>query len=359
MAFTINSAALPIVTFSSDFDKISYATESDSALSVNLTDGDSGDTFFTATCFPYNKTLTVYELDGVIELYMRQHSLSRLNLTLSLLQGGAVILSKITDVVYCPMRIVEDRAEFLAHHFLTIGGYKLSFQHSKEMLSAYVTAEESTAQYWTIVYRQSGGKAQTVTRTIDADTTAEESGIVSIEVDYDNLLPNLSDVEIQSVQLVMGARTFTLYYNTTAPLVAFLFINMFNAPEVEGISGTIKRKHETSHSEAVCNGDTTLYDITPSLTFEIETAPLIHVQARRLEELCKATDIWVYQGSLTPQEQQRVIITDYTSELSSQDDKMQSLKITFQFPSSARQDFPVGAQDYSRIFQSPYNPTYS
>lgn len=358
MAFTIHSAALPLVSFSSDFDKISYFTQSDSAVTVRLQNGDTSEKIFSTTVYPYNYQLTIYELDSVIELYMRQQRLSRLNLSISFLYDDTVFLSKVTDVIYCPLRIYQDREELLAHHFLTLGTYKLSFQHSKETLSAYVMAEESTVQYWTILFRQGEGSPQVRNITINADTTATDSGIVTITVDYDNLLTNLQVSEILSVQVALGARTFTLYYNDNTPLMVFTFRNLYNALEVEAVYGNIERKHETSHSEAIYAGNTTLYDITSSLTYEIETAPLTHVQARRLEEVCKATDIWIFQGSLATHEPQRIIITDYTSEISSQDNKMQNLKISFQFPNPARQDIPIVNQNYSRIFQIPYNHTY-
>lgn len=353
MAFSLTNDIAPLV-FSSAFAELKFTTDVP-AVRFALLDGEA--VIWEATLYAYAGSIVLFDLSSIMELYMRQHGLAYRAFKIRASSGTTVLYNNAWGVIYCMRRFNGDVADLSTRMFLSTVHSKMSFVGSVEQVARYGVQGKEASEKLEVVYENKAGAI--LETTIHRNNgTFPKTDIYFSSVDYNSLLASLKASKILSVMLTAGKRAFTFYYGVQ-PTIAFLFRNAFNVIEMAPMFGTIKRITEVAKSTATCNGIDSFYDQKDTHTYELESADLTLHQAQWLAQLCTAHDVWLYTGSMVPDDFYKVNIIDHTSEVSDSDDKLNELKLKFKFPDGRTLIADINEQSADDIFTYQYQLQFS
>ena len=111
------STQIPQLLFSSAIPDLAINTDGDGEVEIALT--SDGSEVFTASYFPYNRQIKVFDLRSVVEMYMRENDSSLMDFAISATASSVTHQLCSFKVVYLEHRFDGDIAEFLRNNFLT------------------------------------------------------------------------------------------------------------------------------------------------------------------------------------------------------------------------------------------------
>ena len=144
--------------------------------------------------------------------------------------------------------------------------------------------------------------------------------------------------------------------------VPIFYLNCFGVVEHLALPRTTTVKVKTDRSLASLGKTSQFYDITHSKEYEVESGPLTADECLQVEQMLTSPSVRIPYGpdvalydtdfdALIP-----ILITDFTSELSDTDEKLNSVKFTWRFAENRPK---VAVPESPGIFNDKYNPTFS
>ena len=142
----------------------------------------------------------------------------------------------------------------------------------------------------------------------------------------------------------------------------FFYLNCFGVVEQLSLQRTTTEKVKADRSIATLGKSSQFYDVTTSKEYEVESAALTSDECLQVEQMLTSPSVRIPYGpntslydndfdALIP-----ILITDFTSELSDTDEKLNSVKFTWRFAENRPK---IAAPQSPGIFNDKFNPTFS
>ena len=173
----------------------------------------------------------------------------------------------------------------------------------------------------------------------------------------------IESLTLQSVTVRCGERSATFFIDPAlAGIVPFFYLNCFGVVEQLSLQRTTTEKVKADRSIATLGRSSQFYDVTTSKEYEVESAALTSDECLQVEQMLTSPSVRIPYGpntslydndfdALIP-----ILITDFTSELSDTDEKLNSVKFTWRFAENRPK---VAVPESPGIFNDKYNPTFS
>lgn len=278
--------------------------------------------------------------------------------------------SKEFTAMYCNRATgLFDPSVWLTQNFLTTVRNKRIAPDGWLSLSWYTTAKEGIVMFVLMTYLDDAGVRRTY-RWLHSGNgmIAHEDGIRSVYISIQELRNALKEkckVEnptLLSFTVQRGERMVTYFVDyllADAPL--FCFANCFHILEQIPIKGVTTTKIKTDQSVATLGKSSRFYDVSVSKEYETETAGLTSDECELMEQLLTSDDVRIPYGEASKYEtdfyaMMPILITDYTSEISDGDEKLNSVKFTWRFADNRPM---VTLPETPGIFNDKFNPIYS
>ena len=361
----ILSTQIPALLFSSAIPDLAIATDTDGEVEIALT--SAGATVFTASHFPYNRQIKVFDLRSVVEMYMREQGSAMKDFTVTATANEVTHQLCSFKVIYLEHRFDGDISEFLRNNFLTNTSSKMTSEKAVERLHFFVDAGEEVRMRYEIVTRQPGEEPR-LTIITQQMMVPNRAMIIMTEISclFMREIASLSeDTELLAYSVHAGNRAYTYYVSRQEPQVKLYFRNAFNRFECCQLFAITTHKPESERSIAVTNRISTFYNQRNEKKYEIETAGLTYEQAQWIEQLFYSHDVRMgfrhdqEPGEVVPEIMPKILITDFTCKLSDADGELNSVKFTYQFADRRtylQTDYLT--VDHDRIFTEQYDPTF-
>ena len=332
---------------------------------------------FSASHFPYGRSITVHDVRSVIEYYLCDRNLTLDRFILSVKHNGTTTSLREFQVIYMEQHFTGDTAEFLRNNFLNTQSAKLTSRLATEYLYFFAANGEDVMIRHELVVSYDGAEPRLEVRK-EFRGSYNRDRIERIEVTYESMMGWVTDgydhtpdrVRLLAYSLHAGQRAFTFYVQDNEPPVALYFRNAFNCYELCALHAVTTHKPKVDRSIAVTNRISTFYNQQNEKEYEVETSGLTMEQARWIEQLFYSHDVRLatkrtdfeeeYSQNYNPQYMPIVLITDFTCEIHDRDGELNSVKFTYQY-SDRRPLLPTDylSVDHERIFTEPFNPSYN
>jgi len=173
----------------------------------------------------------------------------------------------------------------------------------------------------------------------------------------------IESLTLQSVTMRCGERSATFFIDPAlADIVPFFYLNCFGVAEQLSLQRNTTEKVKSDRSIATLGKTSCFYDVTTSKEYEVESAALTSDECLQIEQMLTSPSVRIPYGpdvalydtdfdALIP-----ILITDFTSELSDTDEKLNSVKFTWRFAENRPK---VAVPESPGIFNEKYNPTFS
>ncbi len=294
------STQIPQLLFSSAIPDLAINTDGDGEVEIALT--SAGNTVFTASHFPYNRQVKVYDLRSVVEYYMRSQGSSLMDFAITADDGSGAHLLCSFKVIYLEHRFDGDIAVFLRNNFLTTMAGKLTSPDATEFLHFFIAAgSQETVRYQVVasVDGIAGGEPRVYQLTENCGTSNYDR-VHRLEVTYEVMMGLVESpaqgrprdaITIHAYSVHAGARAFTFYVQRHEPPLSLYFRNAFNVFERCDLQAVTTHKPKVDRSIAVTNRISTFYNQQNEKEYEVETSGLTVEQARWIEQLCYSHDV--------------------------------------------------------------------
>lgn len=315
---------------------------------------------FSSIYTAYKGELTIHDIGSVIETYMQQQVMSVEKFAIKATRINSPDIDKHTlTVVYCKQQKTDIPANLLlTDHFLTNRIQRITWRSAVEMLPLNMP-QHSVGGYnmysydLKATYRLPDQSVGTYTKTNSGRTG---QGVVSlnvspsaIEKSIRHLLP--ANAKLIAYSIRMGKRTATFYITDFTNCFTFQYRNAYNCQEFLTIPMQFTEKLSSKNSLAQCQDTLQQYDIQHRHTYKAQTAVQTLADARLFEEFLTSHNVQLSIGSYY----HRILITDYTFELSDNPGTANSLKFEFRF-ADTRQALKI--DEYTRIFSPEYTEPF-
>ena len=230
MAITL-STQIPQLLFSSAIPDLAINTDGDGEVEIALT--SAGATVFTASHFPYNRQIKVYDLCSVVEYFMRSQGSSLMDFAITADDGSGARQLCSFKVIYLEHRFDGDITVFLRNNFLTNTSSKMTSENALERLTLYLDANQSERVRYEIVTQREGEDAQLTVCTENIYSYANPKLFeISISCEVIREMANIDpSTRLLAVSIHVGERAFTYYVSQREPQIRMFFRNAFNVFE--------------------------------------------------------------------------------------------------------------------------------
>ena len=364
MAITL-STNIPQLLFSSAIPDLAINTDTDGEVEIALSSGNTN--VFTASYFPYNRKIKVFDLRSVVEMYLREQNESLMDFTVTATANEVTHQLCSFKVVYLEHRFDGDISEFLRNNFLTNTSSKMTSEKAVEHLHFFLDAGEETTIRYEIVTQQQDEEPR-LTIITQQMMIHNRAMIFLTEISCLGIreMASLSeDTKLLAYSVHIGNRAYTYYVSKREPQVTLYFRNAFNYFECCQLDAVTTQIAESDRSIAVTNRISTFYNQRNEKKYEVETSGLTYEQAQWIEQLFYSHDVRMgfrhdqEPGEVVPEIMPKILITDFTCEISDADGELNSVKFTFQFADRRtylQTDYLT--VDHDRIFTQEYDPTF-
>ena len=353
MAVTLNTDLQPLM-FSSQVPDISITVSDDNEAEVMIDTQDVN--IFSAVHFPYGHNIDIHDVRSVIEYYLRDRNISHDTFLLRVKHNDTTTTLATFQVLYLEQHFTGDVGEFLRNNFLTTMSAKLTSPKATEFLHFFIEAgvqELITYQVVASVEGIAGGEPRIYTMRENCGQY-NYSRIYKLEITYEVLMGIVESpadgrprdkITVHAYSVHAGQRAFTFYVQ-----------------ELEAVTTQIA---ESERSIAVTNRISTFYNQRNEKKYEVESSGLTYEQAQWIEQLFYSHDVRMgfrhdqEPGEVVPEIMPKILITDFTCEISDADGELNSVKFTFQF--ADRRTYLQTDYlniDSERIFTEPYGPAF-
>lgn len=281
-----------------------------------------GDQIYTSVLYAYDGRVSLPDPGSVVESWMRSKSIHRatVRITVSCVSDPSVFASKYLDCLFCSYAL-PDTFDPESVFFVSRSLFR-------------VAADARFPLYGPV---SAGDPVTVLVSGVDA-AGAPASGMIQarasdgfITVDMAAWIKHVGDNDGVAVAGMVSVRSGNLEH-TLAILrepqyLQFRFRNGFNLPEPVYLTGISTLKPEVSVDSAVCDGRLTQYNRRLIRTYEHVSGPLTRSEAASLVQMLESEHTQVvYGGSIYD-----IVITDHSTEVSSDDSSINVLKFSWQF----------------------------
>lgn len=358
----------PKLLFSSDVPDISIATDhafADVRIRCNTLELLSG------RFYAIHNMVTVHEVAALINhLFQNDPDFNLAGITIEASSEGEVA-EKVTFTVICCHRKLDlyEPTEWLAGNFLTTVRSRRIAPDGWLNLSWFAAQNESLTVYVRINYLDDNGRPRSYHWLHSGNLqTAPETKICSVYIRMKDIRAalkekcNVATPQVVCFTVECGRRMVTFYVDPSlseAPV--FHFNNCFNVLEQLSVQCVTTAKIKKDHAIARLGNEARLYDVILSKEYETQTGPLTSDECEQMEQMLTSNQVhivfwksanWVADVySITP-----ILITDFTSETTDGDDKLNTVKFTWRYTHNLPATHLPTTSD---IFTDPFNPTFS
>lgn len=344
--------------------------QSDSvSVELSVTNEADGSYLYQEKLWTYSGIAVAYNLNEVIEIYMRDNGLSTLRVKISAQSLGQSD-SVSVQVLYCENFDLSDSdiSLFLENNFLTsLDSRRIApgAKFSMHFFSGNPEREMYDIEFLFSV--KDDPELKSLTYHGYSEKVADK--IFSVSVDLENIRNfaasqnevDASSVDVYSVNISCGSRYMALFVDKSLHSgESFLFRNIFNAIDWITIPALTTNKTEVERSVAALPGKSAFYDRSVTKSFEVQTGPVNFDEASLLEQLASAHEAFIYSPvglkSGVMQYAVREILISESDISFSNADESKSVKFTWRFADNRP---PVVLADPTRIFTSEYNKSFS
>lgn len=335
--------------------------------SVNVRLRCYGATLLDERYFPDESgNVTVRDLRSLVENHMRQVDECNLQFTIEAFNGSEdnELASEQINVLYCDRIVnVTDLDEVLRHQFLTAASALRIAPDGTFFLTYYGMIGDRTTYYFYCRYATAdGGSEMASFLGGDSRVTLSADGpqyiictVAEVEARLKELMGN--NAVLQSFTVRCGNRAMTYFVDRSLRAAdAFYFRNCFNCIEQLTVPMETVAKQKVERSVAKIDRDSTFYNQSETVEYEVQSAALTADEAMLCEQLFASHDARV--ARINPWDDNEfevfdpILITDSTSERSDSDEKPNTVKFTWRYAAN-RPMLALG--EPTGTFTEPYN----
>ncbi len=273
--------------------------------------------------------------------------------------------------LYCNVATgMSDPADWLRQNFLTLTKSRRIAPDDFINLMWYASAKESLAFRVFATYVDAEGNRGTYSYVASGNGIVASGGEVFSQYIYLDQVcdkikaaTELSSVTLLSVTAQCGDRSLTCFVDKSlADIVPFYYLNCFGVPEHISFPRTTTAKVKCDRSVATLSKTSQFYDVTTSKEYEVESGPLTADECLQVEQMFTSPLVRVpltFGGIIFETDFDAlytILITDFTSELSDSDEKLNSVKFTWRYADNRPK---VNISEDSEVFDSNFNPTFN
>lgn len=357
----------PGIVFSSDLPDISVFTDHGFA-DVRLMYG--GSELLSGRFYAVNSTVTIREIAPLVEQALSGDTeFNTGDFTIEAEAEGEAASESFTAMFCNRGTGLYDPAVWLTENFLTTVQSRRIAPDGWLSLSWYTTAKEGIVLHVLTTFLDDNGNRRTY-RWLHSGNgmIAHADGIRSILLHLDEIRNALkekckvSNPTLLSFTVQRGNRMATYYVDPALSGVpVFHFVNCFNMLEQLPIQGVTTSKIKADRSVASLGNRSQFYDETVSKEYEVQTGPLTSDECELMELMLTSREVRIPFGEGSDYEtdfyaMRPILITDFTSEISDGDDKLNSVKFTWRFTDNLPY---ISMPETPGIFNDKFNPIYS
>lgn len=322
-------------------------------------------TILTERYYAYVGLVILTNIAELFEMYLSK-SFDSLYSDCTLVASGAVqSISKVFRLYYCDKQLdIDDAEDFFANKFLSLSRFVRIRPDDTYRLTWYDATGLDDGYKITASFIDENGEVQTCGESRQFDRTP--AGCKSLLIDSAELRDYMqhqfgNGIKLLSIMVSVGSRTVTLFIDQgLSSSRQFFFLNCFNQVERVDINGVTTEKVSSERSLAVVSRIRTQYDVSHSVEYETDSAPLADDEALLVRQMLTSTSVKTQVDDHPMSyndfdDRPSILITDYTCELANKSDELNSVKFTWQLSDST---VSLRART-QHVFSKVFNPTYS
>lgn len=321
--------------------------------------------------YALNGTVIVSDIASIIEHFLAGNTDSNLfDFNLEAKAGGETATAAFT-VLYCDKATGIFTPEYwVKENFLTLSPVRRLAPDSYINVSWYTTEKEGILFRVYVTFLNDKGQRDTYQYTHSGNGQIAHANTIFQELIYlDDVrkkiksAKKIASLTLQSVTVRCGERYATFFIDPAlADVTPIYYLNCFGVMEHISLQRTTTEKVKADRSIATLGKTSRFYDVTTSKEYEVESAALTSDECVQVEQMLTAPSVRVPFGNsvmfyetdfdaLLP-----ILITDFTSEFSDTDDKLNKVKFTWRF--SENRPF-VKLYESPGIFNDKFNPVFT
>lgn len=358
----------PAVVLSSDLPDITIFTDHE-FVDFRLLAG--GYALLEGRYYALDGSTVVSDISSIIEHFLAGNTDNNLfDFKLEAKAGGDAATANL-NVLYCDKSTgLFDPEKWLKENFLTLSPFRRLAPDSYINVSWYTTEREGISFRVYATFINDKGQRDTYQYVKSGNgQIAHINGIMSELIYLSDIrqkiisAKKIESLTLQSVTVRCGERSATFFIDPAlADIVPFFYLNCFGVAEQLSLQRTTTEKVKSDRSIATLGKTSCFYDVTTSKEYEVESAALTSDECLQVEQMLTSPSVRIPYGSnvalydtdfdaLIP-----ILITDFTSELSDTDEKLNSVKFTWRFAENRPK---VAVPKSPGIFNDKYNPSFS
>lgn len=358
----------PSVVMSSDLPDITIFTDHD-FVDFRLLAG--GYALLEGRYYALDGSTVVSDISSIIEHFLAGNTDNNLfDFMLEAKAGGDTATANL-NVLYCDKSTgLFDPTYWLKENFLTLSPFRRLAPDSYINISWYTTEKEAIMFRVYATFINDKGQRDTYQYAHSGNgMIAHINGIMSELVYLSDIrekiisAKKIESLTLLSVTVRCGERSATFFIDPAlADIVPFFYLNCFGVVEQLSLQRTTTEKVKADRSIATLGKSSQFYDVTTSKEYEVESAAMTTDECLQVEQMLTSPSVRIPYGpdaaiydndfdAIIP-----ILITDFTSELSDSDEKLNSVKFTWRFAENRPK---IAAPQSPGIFNDKFNPTFS
>lgn len=366
MAITIETNIDNYVWSSMLPETISVSTDETSLVATLLI---SGSKVYETTLSAYNGQVVLYSIGDIIEDSLCNRTSVCLSCKLQFWNTNKTKNASVSFIsFYSYKRIGVSVLDFFSHQLSTLSPFSIG---AKEIMISSVVISSSLADIsYTarIYYIDANGENQKYYKNNFSYSRPSITIIEGVNHVHDILYiskTTLSDIldsasishsEITACAVSRSDGAYhIIYFSPEREVVSFSFLNNFGFWESVSIPCVTTQKTKKEASEGYVGKNYVQYDSDTSSEYELAIAPIPMEYAEYLEELLNSRDVR-FGISETPEDLPKILITDNTHEITTDDTGSVNLKLTYKFANQrSLVDVPQKSEIYDESFTQEFN----
>lgn len=361
----------PSIIFASDLPDVGIFTDHD-FVDFRLTCG--GTTLLESRYYVNNGSVVVSDIASLVIQSLSvisEPNMAELHIEAFVGEDEADYTDETCNVLYCDRSTgLINPEQWLRENFLTLTRSRRLAPDDFINLSWYTTEREGIMVRVYCTFINDKGQRDTYQYAHSGNgLIAHFNGIMSEfimlreVVELIKTKKNIGSLVLQSVTVRCGERSASFFIDPAlARIVPFYYLNCFGVPEHIALPRITTEKIKSDRSIASLGTRSQFYDISHSKEYEVETGGLSRDECIQVEQMLTSPSVripWGSEGAIYETDFDAnfsILISDYTSEISDTDDKLNSVKFTWRFANNR----PKVEPPYSPgIFNDKFNPTFS
>ncbi|MBD5421454.1 MAG: hypothetical protein HDR49_00270 [Bacteroides sp.] len=328
---------------------------------------------FRSRYYPANGVTTIYDLRSIIEQFLARtpgRCFGSFMIEISP-EGDNTHPDVATiefDVILCSMNILtDDDWQWLDENFLRFTAHQRIAPDGLIRLSWFNPTVENQKIQITCNYISTDTGVASI-HTFQEDCFPDENNpfaIFTLSMRVANIEAMVAmdidrPIRLLAVTIQAGRRSATFYIdNALKGATSFFFTNCFGIIDQLTLQAVVTRKLETDRAAAESIDRILPYNDRPRRSFELQSGALSSPETILAEQLLASTDVRLPVASAAGEQDFNamwpIVITDFTADFANDDEKLNTLKLSWQFQSMR----PTIIPDQSGgVFDSNYNPAF-